>query len=223
MAAEAPKAERHIFFKVIFSEDFSTRLRLPPNFTQNRARSLTGKARLKISGGHTWDVELEKMDDGTIWFCKAGWAQFVEDAKLELFDFLRFKWYAGTKTFKVDGCGRDGCQKEIFSRVAGADVAPVVMKSFTTELKKHHYYYMTIPKAFASETGIEKGKIVKLENERGVRWRVKVYEREERYKRICFMDGAWKSFWKRNELFVGAKVTFTYDASSGIFYVKKGN
>ncbi|MED6123557.1 hypothetical protein PIB30_050244 [Stylosanthes scabra] len=99
------------FFKVYLPQTSSTHLRIPKAFS---AKFINGKIARKVAvvdhEGNSWDVELKKMEDGSLVF-KNGWQDFARDKCLEQADFLVFG-YDGKSKFHVKIFSKSGCRKE---------------------------------------------------------------------------------------------------------------
>ncbi|GER30830.1 apocytochrome f, partial [Striga asiatica] len=212
---------RNTFFKILFGDDFTRRLRIPSEFARIQAGALLGKVKLKISGGPTWDVSVEKMEDGSIWFCK-GWAEFFEDMELKLFDFLIFLWCAKKSTFEVCGYGKNACAKGTFRRACcngdegsarlendlkeeasfsdGEDEAKSGGSNpcFKIILKPYHQYRLQVPKDFLLAAGLVGKEGVCLDYEGGHPVCVELKSR----RRIGFVEivNGWPKFQSINKL-----------------------
>ncbi|KAI9104345.1 hypothetical protein K1719_022917 [Acacia pycnantha] len=103
------KRKNPSFFKVLI-QDFSTRLKIPPDFNKVFGKEVPKKAILEICYGKSEEVEVEKHEN-RFCFCK-GWSKFVEKNKLEYGDFLVFKYLSDCSKFKVKIFGKTCCEKE---------------------------------------------------------------------------------------------------------------
>ncbi|KAH9309569.1 hypothetical protein KI387_037480, partial [Taxus chinensis] len=84
--------------------------RIPPVFVQKLKNELGSNVILQSPSGHLWDVKL--CGTTTEMEFVTGWEKFVYHQKIELGDFLVFK-YICRSYFKVRIFGRSGCQKNI--------------------------------------------------------------------------------------------------------------
>ncbi|GER49823.1 B3 domain-containing protein [Striga asiatica] len=231
------RRRRNTFFKILFGDDFTRRLRIPPEFARNRAGPLLGKAKLEISGGTTWAVNLEKMEDGNIWFCK-GWTEFIEDMELKLFDFLIFIWCSEKSTFQVSGYGKNACAKgtfqgsarlendleeEAYSCSDGEDEAKSGSSNprFKIIMKPQHVYRLHVPKDFLLAAGLIGKKRVCLDYEGGHPVCVELKSR----RRIGFVEmvNGWPKFQTSNNLVLGKSYTFEFIPSKMIIQVHGEN
>ncbi|KAI9104289.1 hypothetical protein K1719_022861 [Acacia pycnantha] len=103
------KRKNPSFFKVL-SQDFSSRLKIPPDFNKVFGTEAPKKAILETYYGKSEEVEVEKHEN-LFYFCE-GWSKFVENNKLESGDFLVFKYLSDCSKFKVKMYGKTCCEKE---------------------------------------------------------------------------------------------------------------
>ncbi|XP_062116048.1 uncharacterized protein LOC133830142 [Humulus lupulus] len=83
-----PASSAASFFKVMFGEEFSTFLFLPPKFV-NELSLMAGKiAILEDSCGEQWDVRVSRVE-GSLAF-QQGWSKFALDHDLKMGDFVLF-------------------------------------------------------------------------------------------------------------------------------------
>ncbi|KAF7818573.1 putative B3 domain-containing protein [Senna tora] len=104
------KQEKPSFCKVLVNE-FSTQLRIPPEFIKKFGQHVPNRVALKVSLDKSWEVEVERVEKYNV-FLKKGWEIFAEDNNLEYGDFLVFK-YSKISIFKVTIFGTTCCVKEI--------------------------------------------------------------------------------------------------------------
>ncbi|GER30829.1 B3 domain-containing protein [Striga asiatica] len=219
--------------------------RIPPEFARNRAGSLIGKVKLKIYGGPSWAVSVEKMEDGSIWFCK-GWAEFIDDMKLKLFDFLIFIWCAEKSTFEVCGYGKNACAKGTFRRACGngdegsaglengADLKKEASYSdgedeaksggsnpfFKIIMKPCHLYRLYVPKDFLLAAGLVGKEGVCLDYKGGHPVCVELIPRRTG---CVEMVSGWSKFRISNKLVLGKSYMFEFIPSKMIIQVHGEN
>ncbi|KAG8362614.1 hypothetical protein BUALT_BualtUnG0058600 [Buddleja alternifolia] len=70
------------FFKILITENYYRKLRLPSLFVEQYRNILPEDAKFRISSGETWDVRLERMDDDDYYFTQ-GWRKFAKDLELQ--------------------------------------------------------------------------------------------------------------------------------------------
>ncbi|CAA0840907.1 Unknown protein [Striga hermonthica] len=237
------RRRRNTFFKILFGDDFTRRLRIPPEFARNRAGALLGMVKLKIFGGPSRAVSVEKMEDGSIWFCK-GWAEFFEDMELKLFDFLIFLWCAEKSTFEVCGYGKNACAKGTFRRACGSvdegsaglenDLKEEAPSSdgededksggsnpcFKIIMKPQHVSRLHVPKDFLLAAGLVGKDGVCLDYEGGHPVLVDLILRR---RRCVEMVKGWPKFWRSNKLVVGKSYMFEFIPSKMIIQVHEEN
>ncbi|KAL2932773.1 hypothetical protein RDABS01_015892 [Bienertia sinuspersici] len=96
------------FFKVMFGNQFSEMLIIPPKFARNIMAMQSRSTYLEDQTGQKWEVELSNVN-GSLAFRK-GWHEFSVDHGIELGDFLAFHYFKGSH-FIVQIFGRSGCEK----------------------------------------------------------------------------------------------------------------
>ncbi|KAM7250528.1 hypothetical protein ACFE04_022411 [Oxalis oulophora] len=97
------------FFKPLVLEDYSTTLRVPPDFLINFNGKLPKHTTLRSSFTEkSWDV-LMKITDHGLYFSR-GWSKFVTDHAIKYGDFLVFNLIS-TSTFGVLIYGHNACEK----------------------------------------------------------------------------------------------------------------
>ncbi|KAL3741463.1 hypothetical protein ACJRO7_017012 [Eucalyptus globulus] len=95
----SPPSSPH-FFKIVLSRALeSGKLGIPKSFLRRYGKDLSGLVLLKVPGGSTWPVKLEKSDDGKVWLWK-GWRGFMEHYSIGHGHLLVFK-YEGDSVFHV--------------------------------------------------------------------------------------------------------------------------
>ncbi|KAF8019540.1 hypothetical protein BT93_G0279 [Corymbia citriodora subsp. variegata] len=95
----APLSRPH-FFKIVLSHMLeSGKLGIPKSFLRRYGEYLSGLVLLKVAGGLTWPVKLEKSDDDVVWLWK-GWRKFTEHYSICHGHLLVFK-YEGDSVFRV--------------------------------------------------------------------------------------------------------------------------
>ncbi|GAB2215084.1 hypothetical protein Droror1_Dr00019459 [Drosera rotundifolia] len=87
------------FFKVIVSSIQHKQLRIPPRFSRKYVKELSSTARLAVTTGAVWEVELVMKSDHEVWL-RRGWDRFMTDLSINLGHFLVFQ-YQGNSHFKV--------------------------------------------------------------------------------------------------------------------------
>ncbi|KAK3420100.1 hypothetical protein EUGRSUZ_G00890 [Eucalyptus grandis] len=88
------------FFKIILSQTLeSGKLGIPKRFLRRHGKDLLGLVFLKVEGGLTWPVKLEKSEDGMVWLWK-GWRKFMEHYSIGFGHLLVFR-YEGDSVFRV--------------------------------------------------------------------------------------------------------------------------
>lgn len=101
-----PSPVASTFFKVMFGDDYSKVLFLPPRFARS-VRNMVGKAtRLEDSSGEKWTVKFTLID-GSLAF-EEGWNAFSTAHGLNVGDFLVFH-YIMKSHFVVLMYGQSGC------------------------------------------------------------------------------------------------------------------
>ncbi|GLJ38026.1 hypothetical protein SUGI_0774200 [Cryptomeria japonica] len=95
------------FFKVLLG-DFSQKLSIPPAFVPKLIQEADLITVLHVPSGRQWVVKLCGTSTGLEF--GQGWENFVHDQRLELGDFLVFKYICRSK-FKVWIFGKSGCEK----------------------------------------------------------------------------------------------------------------
>ncbi|XP_039172826.1 B3 domain-containing transcription factor VRN1 isoform X2 [Eucalyptus grandis] len=99
MTPASPPSSPH-FFKVILSRTLeSGKLEIPKRFLRRYGKDLSGSVLLKVPGGSTWPVKLEKSSHGMVWLCK-GWRTFMEHYSIGDGHLVVFK-YEGDSIFHV--------------------------------------------------------------------------------------------------------------------------
>ncbi|KAF8030765.1 hypothetical protein BT93_D0063 [Corymbia citriodora subsp. variegata] len=99
IAPASPPSSPH-FFKIVLSRALeSGKLGIPKSFLRRYGKDLSGLVLLKVPGGSTWPVKLEKSDDGKVWLWK-GWRGFMEHYSIGHGHLLVFK-YEGDSVFHV--------------------------------------------------------------------------------------------------------------------------
>ncbi|KAI3413097.1 uncharacterized protein J3R85_016536 [Psidium guajava] len=94
-----PPSRPH-FFKIILSHTLeSGKLGIPKSFLRRHGKDLSGLVLLKVAGGSTWPVKLEKSDNDVVWLWR-GWREFMEHYSIGHGYFVVFK-YEGDSTFHV--------------------------------------------------------------------------------------------------------------------------
>ncbi|KAI6678421.1 hypothetical protein NL676_039217 [Syzygium grande] len=94
-----PPSRPH-FFKVILSHTLeSGKLGIPKSFLRRHGKDLSGLVLLKVAGGSTWPVKLEKSDSDVVWLWK-GWRNFMEHYSIGHGHLIVFK-YEGGSIFRV--------------------------------------------------------------------------------------------------------------------------
>ncbi|KAI3452082.1 hypothetical protein Pfo_008747 [Paulownia fortunei] len=239
--------EHASFFKIFFS-DFSSKLRIPIQFVKKYGEMLSEVSLLETEAGKSWDVKIKPLNEQ--FYLTDGWPEFVKDNQLSEMDFLVFH-LVSKSTFQVAVYGMDGCPKEPSSpssenlrnpcqgqnsqrcgkhaarlgkfQPKGENCESIAelsgIRSFPAVVKKHDRYFMAIPKAFAMETGITRKSAINLQNVQGKEWRVEIVIKKHDG-RICMTKG-WRRFREANNLVVGTKFWFEFDATSGNLILKR--
>ncbi|GFP80953.1 B3 domain-containing protein os03g0120900 [Phtheirospermum japonicum] len=230
------KPKRHLlFFKALF-RDFTRQLKFPLDFA--RKHILPENAKLKVSSGETWDVEIEKLDGDNI-YLNRGWAKFVKDMKLKTFDFLLFRWFTEKSTFQVSCYGKDGCEKEPPGFNYGANGPAKRTRSakkeasFTDEgkkpdnsnqrfeivLKDHQRSRVCFPKRFAEAAGLMGKKKVCVDYIPGEQRACVVLDL--RPNGTLHLALGWNEFRKSNGLALGEAYLFEFIPSKKVIQVKQ--
>lgn len=98
------------FFKVILSlPQFSTQLRIPPQFVKHIDKEAFERATLRGPSGCCWSVKLHK-DKNDIYLID-GWRSFFEAHSLKDYEILVFN-YEGKMLFDVTIFGRNGLERK---------------------------------------------------------------------------------------------------------------
>ncbi|KAL3730297.1 hypothetical protein ACJRO7_027323 [Eucalyptus globulus] len=99
-AAGPPRRGSRCFFKFILSGALdSGKLGIPKNFLRRCGKDLSNSVLLKVPGGSTWTVELEKRNHDMVLLGK-GWREFMEHYSIGYGHFIVFK-YKENSTFHV--------------------------------------------------------------------------------------------------------------------------
>ncbi|KAF8019541.1 hypothetical protein BT93_G0280 [Corymbia citriodora subsp. variegata] len=99
VAPAIPPSRPH-FFKIILSHTLeSGKLGIPKSFLRRYGKDLSGLVLLKVAGGLTWPVKLEKGDNDVVWLWK-GWRKFMDHYSIGHGHLLVFK-YEGDSVFRV--------------------------------------------------------------------------------------------------------------------------
>ncbi|KAH9309566.1 hypothetical protein KI387_037477, partial [Taxus chinensis] len=101
------------FFKVMLG-NFEKELRIPPAFIPNLMHDTDENVVLEGPSGHRWVVKL--WGTSTEIGFGQGWGNFVHDQRVELGDFLVFK-YVCKSYFKIMIFGKSGCEKNTTASV----------------------------------------------------------------------------------------------------------
>ncbi|KAI9104344.1 hypothetical protein K1719_022916 [Acacia pycnantha] len=109
-ASQSQRKRKNPSFLKVLSQDFSSRLKIPPDFNKVFGTEAPKKAILETYYGKSGEVEVEKHEN-LFYFCE-GWSKFVENNKLESGDFLVFKYLSDCSKFKVKIYGKTCCEKE---------------------------------------------------------------------------------------------------------------
>ncbi|KAJ1422708.1 DNA-binding barrel domain superfamily [Sesbania bispinosa] len=89
------------FFRIMHHETLSQgKLRIPEKFVRKYGESLSNTMFLKLPNGAEWKVDVEKHDDGRVWF-QNGWKEFEEYYSLAHGHLLVFKFDGITSHFHV--------------------------------------------------------------------------------------------------------------------------
>ncbi|XP_048141069.1 B3 domain-containing transcription factor VRN1-like isoform X1 [Rhodamnia argentea] len=95
----SPPSRPH-FFKIVLSQTLeSGKLGIPKSFLRRYGKDLEGSVLLKVPGGSTWPVELEKRGNDMVWLWK-GWRKFMEHYSIGHGHVTVFK-YEGDSIFHV--------------------------------------------------------------------------------------------------------------------------
>ncbi|XP_056163529.1 B3 domain-containing protein LOC_Os12g40080-like [Syzygium oleosum] len=91
---------RRRFFKIILSDALeSGKLGIPKSFLRRCGKDLSNSVLLKVPGGSTWTIELEKRNNNMVSLWK-GWREFTEHYCIGHGHLIVFK-YKGNSTFHV--------------------------------------------------------------------------------------------------------------------------
>ncbi|KAL0343603.1 UNVERIFIED_CONTAM: B3 domain-containing protein [Sesamum angustifolium] len=220
------------FYKFLTADDFTSQLRLPPQFVKDYGENLSGNAKLHTESGDSWAVRIEQI--GQQHFFTDGWTKFAQDLDLKFWEFLLFK-FDGKSTFEVSVYGMSGCQKELHSCPRtheqadydnpSADRVPRTRDDefvtdetddgqnwrFIKKLTKNHESKLDIPRDFVLGSGIVRNRKLTLVNAKGKKWPVHVSaKRGGRYA----MTGGWNEFLTGNRVVVGSTFSFELISSS---------
>ncbi|XP_024932606.3 B3 domain-containing transcription factor VRN1-like [Ziziphus jujuba] len=89
------------FFKVITDKTLQDQqLKLPPKFVRKCKKNLPDLIVLEVPDGKTWEMKLEKDDDGKVWLRK-GWPEFAHYYSIRKGYFLVFKYNKEKSNFHV--------------------------------------------------------------------------------------------------------------------------
>ncbi|KAG8384484.1 hypothetical protein BUALT_Bualt04G0122500 [Buddleja alternifolia] len=218
------------FFKILITENYYRKLRLPSFFVEQYRNILPEDAKFRISSGETWDVRLERMDDDDYYFTQ-GWKKFTKDSELKRFEFLVF-WFNRKSTFEVSSYGLHGCENELVPYNACDDISNQRSKSgvaneegsqpyFEMLLKKHHRYRLTLPRKFVVAAGLMEEETVKLEYLPAVV--AAGYEEvtlDQRYPKRTDMATGWREFREANGVVIGNRYSFKFSPGKNVIRVK---
>ncbi|CAL5326294.1 unnamed protein product [Camellia sinensis] len=109
--------------------------------------------------------------------------------------------------------GRRSSRGEVEARGWSASAKPTHL-SFLMVLKKYNKSRLTVPKAFAVESGIGRKKVVVLKNKKGQLWAVDICLRPPPYRTVDFTAG-WPDFRVANNIEIGDTCLFKFIPSSG--------
>ncbi|KAK4416257.1 putative B3 domain-containing protein [Sesamum alatum] len=226
------------FYKFLIDDNFTSQIRLPPQFVKDYGKNLSGKAKLHTESGDGWIVRIEQV--GQQHFFTDGWTKFAQDADLKFREFLLFK-FVGESTFQVSVYGISGCQKELHScprthqqpdydNLRADDRVPKTKDfnmtaerddefdkddrqkwSFIKKLTKNNASELEIPRDFVLGTGILRNRKLTLVNAKGKKWPVHVTAK--RCSRFA-MTAGWNEFLTGNRVVVGSTISFELVSSS---------
>ncbi|XP_056163526.1 B3 domain-containing protein Os03g0620400-like [Syzygium oleosum] len=98
--ATGPRLGSRRFFKIVLSDTLASgKLGIPKSFLRRCGKDLSNSVLLKVPGGSTWTIELEKCNNGMVLLWK-GWREFMEHFSISHGHLIVFK-YKGNSTFRV--------------------------------------------------------------------------------------------------------------------------
>ncbi|MCL7024728.1 hypothetical protein MKW94_003943 [Papaver nudicaule] len=114
---------KHHFFKILFEEDYETRVLIPKAFYHRISVESQSCEWAVVEGpsGEYWVIKVNKSVDGI--FLENGWELFVRENALQMFDFLVFRYEGGmqfsVKVFNMKGLPREECFAPVRSSPLG--------------------------------------------------------------------------------------------------------
>ncbi|GJR43684.1 B3 DNA binding domain-containing protein [Tanacetum coccineum] len=155
------------FFKVMFGDDYSKVLVLPPRFAHSVQNKVGKSTRLEDSSGEKWDVNFSKVD-GLLALGK-GWNKFASEHKLKLGDLLVFH-YIMESHFVVMMYGKSGCPEIRHFGISQRQTKETKQKNKLTEdgspsnngTNDHHYSKGSCSKSEQSQQIMQKKRKVTM-------------------------------------------------------------
>ncbi|XP_057809149.1 putative B3 domain-containing protein REM15 [Salvia miltiorrhiza] len=195
------------FCKCLF--ELNRNFGLPQAFMEKYNEILPEEVELRISGGATWKVWVEKLEEGGGYLFTRGWAKFCRDMGLQISDTLVFS-YSGNSAFDVSVFLSTGLEKELdigASATKGGeqtDSGATGNPRFPFVLKPSNYSKMRLPTDFVKAHGLSGGMKLWLEYYPGggKYEEARLVLAKERPPRVM-VNGGWVSFCKTNNLTPG--------------------
>uniref|UniRef100_A0A0A0KG38 TF-B3 domain-containing protein n=1 Tax=Cucumis sativus TaxID=3659 RepID=A0A0A0KG38_CUCSA len=103
------------FFKVFLPNSSSQSMSIPPAFVKYFNGRIPSEAIIRDQSRNSWHVTLEELKNIVLF--KDGWQEFVDSHHLKRGYFLVFQ-YDGSHVFDVKIFGKNGCKKELVSRIS---------------------------------------------------------------------------------------------------------
>ncbi|XP_076909377.1 putative B3 domain-containing protein REM15 [Bidens hawaiensis] len=227
------------FFKILLRDSID-RLPLPLAFAKKYLENSNIKKQkviLKTKSGFKWSVKYSKIKDK--YYFMDGWLKFMKDNGLHVGMFLVFWSLASrssTRVFQVYVYEPNGCLKEPAASNACASnrkrKIPVVKleegdddssknmhKIMTRVLRKSNYSVMPMLSSFVKATGISGYSSVRLRNDKGRTWGVKLFTYTYGTYQVTKMGARWGDFTKDNKIKVGNICEF-YHVKSNLLCVR---
>ncbi|XP_062109934.1 putative B3 domain-containing protein At5g66980 [Humulus lupulus] len=102
------------FFKVFMPTFSSKSMWIPPAFVGKFMKRIPRVVNVRDENGKCWSIGVRKTKE-KVYFISRQWQVFVKEHKLELGDFLLFKYtsnYNNNASFQVKIYAKNGCKKE---------------------------------------------------------------------------------------------------------------
>ncbi|KAI3665746.1 hypothetical protein L6452_44376 [Arctium lappa] len=213
------------FFKILLNNNVDY-LPLPPSFAKkylNKNQTLI----LKTKSTLKWKVKYIKIEDR--YYFIHGWLKFINDNHLQMGDFLVF-WLLSPSMFEVFMYAPNGCLKTLTTSCSGGgkndkmlklkkvsfvkkessddDFMEDVKQSLRRVITKNCVHKLPMTKSFVKAVGINGCCRLRLKNDDGKVWEVKV--KKYGSKREPIMTTGWINFKKDNKIQIGDLCEFNH-------------